>query len=126
MIFFRRLDALIVIALTAAAMGAYFLIDKETGSHAEVYINNRKAAAFNIEGPVQLKEVDSRIGKIKLKIGEGAIQVVESPCTHKICILQGAIKETNEHIICVPAQLHITVVNNNSKKTNEQIDAISY
>ena len=127
MIFFRRLDVLIIAVIAAATVGSYFLISGEAGSHAEVYVNNRKAAAFNIDGPVHLIEIETRIGKVKIKYGHGTIQIMKSPCTHKICILQGAIKETHEHIICVPAQLHITIINNNAPpKNNGQIDAISY
>ena len=127
MTFFRPFDLLILGLVLLGASVAYSLMDEEPGAIAEVYVSNRKAASFNISGAIQQKEIQTRIGKIRIEFGEGAIKVVHSPCNQKICILQGAIRHTYEHIICLPARMQI-ILTRTSQPADEKntIDAISH
>ena len=123
----RPLDVILVILITAAAAGSFFLTGKEVGSKAEVYVDNMKAAVFNLDGPVQFKDIATKIGKVRVKYGNGSIQVTQSPCIQKICIHQGAISHTYENITCLPAQLQIAVIDKtHSLKSPDAVDAISY
>lgn len=123
----RPLDIILLVTITAAAAGSFFLIGKKAGSRAEIYVNNRKAASFNLNGPVQYKDIMTKIGNVRVKYGNGSVQVTRSPCPQKICIRQGAISRIYENIICLPAQLQVVVVNEtNSLKSADGMDAISY
>ena len=66
----RPLDIIILVIITAAAAGSFFLMEKEAGSQAEIYVNNRKTASFNLDGPVQLKDITTEIGKVRIKYGD--------------------------------------------------------
>ena len=123
----RPLDIIILIIITVAAAGSFFLMGKEAGSQAEIYVNNSKTASFNLDGPVELKDITTKIGKVRVKYGNGSVQVTRSPCTQKICIHQGAISHIYENIICLPAQLQIVIIDEtNSLKSADGIDVTSY
>lgn len=97
------------------------------GSSAEVFLENRKIASFDLSGSLRTKTIDSRIGAITLEVGQSSIRVLQSPCNQKICLLQGAIKETHEHIICLPARMYITIVSENTTQNPfDAVDAFSY
>jgi hypothetical protein len=90
-------------------------------------VNNSKTASFNLDGPVELKDITTKIGKVRVKYGNGSVQVTQSPCIQKICIHQGAISHIYENIICLPAQLQIVIIDeNNSLKSADGLDVISY
>jgi hypothetical protein len=123
----RPLDIIVIIIVIAAAAGSFFLMEKKAGSKAEVYVDNRKTASFNLNGPVQSKDITTKIGNVRVKYGDGSVQVSRSPCPQKICIRQGAISHIHENIICLPAQLQIVIVNETgSLKSAGSIDAISH
>ena len=123
----RPLDIIVLVLIAAAAAGSIFLMKKEAGSEAEIYVNNSKTASFSLDGPVQSKEITTKIGKVRVKYGDGSVQVTQSPCPQKICIRQGAISHSHENIICLPAQLQIVIIaKTNSMKSADGTDAISY
>lgn len=123
----RPLDIVILVLIATAAAGSFFPVKKEAGSQAEIYVDNRKTASFNLDGPVQLKDITTEIGKVRVKYGDGSVQVTQSPCIQKICIHQGAISHIYENIICLPAQLQIVIIDEtNSLKSADGLDVISY
>jgi hypothetical protein len=123
----RPLDIVVLVLIAAATVGSFFLMKKEAGSRAEIYVNNRKAASFNLDGPDQLKSIPTKIGEVRVKYGHGSVQVIQSPCPQKICIHQGAISHTYQNIICLPAQLQVVIIDEtNSLKPADGIDGISY
>lgn len=127
MTLFRPLDLIIVILVLVFGTAAVFRFQGGKGARAEVYVDNRKAAVFSLEGPETVKAIRTRIGRVELRVGNGTIRVVRSPCKQKICILQGEIAHTHERIICVPARMVIRVVEPENADSSEQpIDAVSY
>jgi len=127
MAFFRPLDVLVLLSIAAAATGSFFLTDNQAGSRAEIYVGNKKVASLDINQPVQEKDISTGIGMVRVKFGDGRIAVTRSPCAQKLCIHQGAIQQTSQHIICLPAQLQIVIIGGNqSSKPADGLDAISY
>jgi hypothetical protein len=123
----RPLDIILLGIIIAAAAGSFFLMEKKAGSQAEIYVNNRKTASFNLNGSVQLKDITTKIGNVRVKYGDGSVQVIQSPCPQKICIQQGAISHIYENIICLPAQMQIVILDEtNSSKSADAIDVISH
>ena len=123
----RPLDIIVLVVITAAAAGSFFLMEKKAGSQAEIYVDNRKTASVDLDGPVQLKDIPTKIGNVRVEYGNGSVQVTQSPCPQKICIKQGAISHIYENIICLPAHLQIVIIDEtNSLKTADGIDAITY
>lgn len=101
-------------------------MERQSGTTAEIYVSNRKAARFNLNGEIQQKEIPTRIGKIKIQFGHGEIRVIHSPCDQKICMLQGAIRHTFEQIVCLPARMQIVLTSTTPSLNSEEIDAVSH
>lgn len=97
-----------------------------SGSSAVVYVKEKRVAVFNLSDEVQIKQVETPIGQIHIQYGEENIRILKSPCPQKICLLQGAIQQTHEQIICVPAHLYIRIINPKQSAAENTIDAISY
>ncbi len=127
MIFFRPFDILIVLLLSIAAITAFFSFESVAGSKAEIRVQNKTIAVLDLNQPVQKRVIETRIGPVTIQYGEGSIRIVSSPCPHKICLLQGAIESTHQHIICLPARMTISVIDGkNSENPLDKIDAFSY
>ncbi len=123
----RPFDFVIGALIIIFAIMALVVFQGTEGGRAEVYVNKRKAAVFSLSGPERSKEIQTRIGKMQLLVGQGSIRVLTSHCSQKICILQGAIQYTHESIICLPSQVYIKIVkSNDSENPYQRIDAISY
>ncbi|MBU2515203.1 NusG domain II-containing protein [bacterium] len=127
MAFFRPLDVLILILLFFSAIISFISFKSVSGSQAEIRIQNKTIAMLDLNQPLQEREIPTRIGVVTIQYGEGSIRVISSPCTQKICLLQGAIESTHEHIICLPARMTISIINDrNTINPLEKIDAFSY
>lgn len=123
----RPLDLVIVFIIVVASAISFFIVDQRKGATAEVYVGSRHVATLSLTGKSQIKPVSTRIGNVQIEYGDGGIRVLNSPCRHKICMLKGVIKDVHERIICLPAQLYITIVDSdNPDNSFEEIDAFSY
>ncbi len=123
----RPLDSIIIVFILISTGLAFYLLKGNTGSKAEIHLGSKRIARFELQGDDRIKLIDTRIGQIKVRVGNGSIQVLSSPCDQKICILQGAIHNTHEHIVCLPAQMYISIVNSeNADNLFDDIDAISH
>ncbi len=126
MTFYRPLDILIVIIVIGLSGFVLLNFRQVPGSTAEVFVKERKVALFNLNAPQQVKAINTPIGQIHIQYGQGAIQVLKTPCPQKICLLHGAIRHTYDQIICIPAFLTIRINNPNGSPNQNTIDAITY
>lgn len=123
----RPLDVVIISLIVALSAVSSVLFDQQEGATAEIYVGSRHVATLSLAGEKQTKSVSTRIGEVKIEYGDEGIRVLNSPCQHKICMLKGLIKDIHERIICLPAQLYITIVDSdNPDNSFEEIDAFSY
>lgn len=111
----RPLDVFIILVVVAAIGFSVFFLRSVKGKKAEVYIDREKIAEFNLDVHEQVKEIETRIGNVKLQLGNGEIRVLSTPCTKKICALTGAISHSHERILCLPAHMYIRVVEGEHK-----------
>ncbi len=127
MTLYRPFDFLLLLLVFIATGLAFYYFKGDVGNSAEIHLGSKRVARFNLQGEESIKHIDTRIGRVRIRVGSGSIQVLSSPCNHKICILQGAVHNTHEHVICLPAQMYISVVNTaNADNPFDTIDAISY
>ncbi len=57
----------------------------------------------------QTLEIQGRLGPSTLRIEDGAIGFVNSPCQRKICIRSGFHRHTGATTACVPNRISLTV-----------------
>lgn len=108
----RPFDLIVVsLILVIICMLALFLREKDVGKKAEVYVGKNLYAVFNLDKEEEIKEIETKIGTVRLKVGNGKISVHSSPCRNKICMLRGEISHSHERIICLPTKMTIRIIN---------------
>ncbi len=127
LVFFRPLDTIIFLVILSGAVYTFINFEGSAGVKAEVFLESEKIASFDLAGSDRFREIETMIGNVNIRTGNGSVQVDSSPCNHKLCMLRGAIAETHEHIICLPARMTITIKGKNSSNSPySSIDAFSY
>jgi hypothetical protein len=58
------------------------------------------------------KVIEGPVGKTEVIIDSGKVRISKSPCTKKYCIHQGWINQINQSIVCVPNQIYISIIGN--------------
>jgi hypothetical protein len=125
-VFFRPFDVLLLTSVAAAAVWALFTSEGSTGTHADVYVQDRKAARFDLSEPERVKKISTDIGELSIRFGNGKIGVEHSPCPQKICMKKGEISETHEQIICLPARVLIRITGGSGTvKPEDTVDAVT-
>ncbi len=66
-------------------------------------------------------ELEGPYGITVIEIHDGAVAVVDSPGRRKICVQQGQIQRSGSWLICLPNQVFIKIIGQESP-----IDAHSY
>ena len=98
---------------------------------AQVYSGNSSSSQITISGvegrwvyPLdqeQTVSIAGPLGETVVRIEEGTVRVLSSPCPEKLCIKTGRIEKPGQWIACLPNRVLITI---RGRDTN-QPDAIS-
>jgi hypothetical protein len=123
--FFRPLDAALLLLVSAAAAWGFLAFRVTAGAKAIVYIADAKYAWYDLAGEKRTVELPTRIGPIKLEVGDGAARIISSPCPNKICVKTGRVAHVHEEIVCVPAHL-LVVIEGSGGGSKAGVDAITY
>ena len=86
----------------------------------EIRSDKRLIGRYALDGNHTLN-THGPLGDTVVRINNGRVQVVSSPCPYKQCIRMGSIGSSGGVIACVPNKVVISVVNS---ETNE-LDAVS-
>ena len=54
-------------------------------------------------------EVRGALGVTRVRIEDGHVEFVSSPCPHKICVERGAIALEGDYIVCVPNGVSVRI-----------------
>ncbi len=101
---------LVVVALLVAA-SFLILLGQKAGAKVVVKIDDAVVfvAPLNKDRRVEL---EGPLGVTVLEIKAGAVRIVSSPCTKKICVHMGEIRRSGELLACVPNHLVATIAGN--------------
>lgn len=124
--FFRPLDAAITLLLAAASAWGFMAFRISEGSRALVYLSDKKHAWHELAGGKRIIEVPTRIGPVKLEIGEGSVRVLSSPCPNRLCVKTGKVGHAHQEIVCVPAHLLVVIEGAASDGGKGEVDAITF
>ena len=106
-------DALVVLAVLAAAGSLLFLFRPRSGNFltARIVLDHELVAEIELTaltGPVTL-EVPGAPYPITVEAEPGRIRIAHSGCPNQDCVEQGAIDDETGMIVCMPHQLLVTV-----------------
>ena len=118
---FDRKLVLLVTLLVAAS----FLLPLQQGAGTRLVVSSGDKVLF--VAPLeqeQTVELAGPLGTTRLRIAEGSVQVISSPCAQKICIGMGQIRRSGALLACVPNRLVIRI-EGERPADGEQYDLLS-
>lgn len=113
----NKKEAIIIITLLMFALVSFFIFrTTEYGSQVEIKIAQKLYGtyALSVDQEIIVKDVDGHT-LITCYIDEGKIQVISSNCPDKICIDDGSIEKSGQTIVCLPNQIVIKIINDDSE-----------
>ena len=80
----------------------------------------------DVVGNFSLKEdrlvpVEGKLGTTRVKMAEGGVRIVDSPCPYKLCVKSGSIHRAGETLICLPNRVVVRIPGDGK----EAVDAVS-
>ncbi len=98
-----------ILLLCAVAAKWLLLPQKDADPVVAVYVNKEKAASFSLYEDTEAV-IEGKNGlSLTLAIEEGSACVKHADCPDKVCMQTAPIHKTNESILCLPAQIVITI-----------------
>ena len=83
------------------------------GKYLKVQMGKQEIGSFNLNQNIT-KIIEGPIGKTEIIIEPSRVRVSKSPCTKKYSIHQGWINQLNQIIVCIPNQISISIIGNQS------------
>jgi hypothetical protein len=69
----------------------------------------------------RLVPVEGKLGTTWIKMAEGGVRIVDSPCPYKLCVKAGSIRMSGENVICLPNRVIVRIAGDDG----EAVDAVS-
>ena len=91
-----------VMGLSAAILAAVLLTNRHSGHQVVVLVNGREQVSLSLEENQSYTIDDGYGGENHLVIQDGIACIDEANCPDRICVLQGAISQTGDCLICLP------------------------
>lgn len=110
----RRNDLLLLAAFLVIGLIALFIqhISKENGARVVVHNGNQIYASFPLSEDTEYL-IETPLGTNHLVIRDSIVCVDEADCANQLCVLQGAISQTGEMIVCLPHEIVVEIRNDN-------------
>jgi hypothetical protein len=104
-------DKILVVLILVIGIGGLFAINwfKQPGERVVIEVNGQEVQRLDLDRSQEIV-VKGPIGETRIKIDRGAVQVLASDCSEKICVLTGKIRHAGEMIVCVPNKVVVKVV----------------
>ncbi|MDP3178518.1 MAG: NusG domain II-containing protein [Spirochaetaceae bacterium] len=71
-------------------------------------------AEFSVAGP---------LGSTQIEVRDGAVRVLDSPCSNKTCISAGSVSKPGQWIACLPNKVFVRV---EGGRADDGVDAATY
>ena len=123
----KPLDALVLAAVIALAVAAALLFyGPKTGSGRLTAVITQRGQEvcrqdINIPGfdKERVVELDNGVYHLTVRINDGGVYVSDSDCPGRDCVHTGVIRQAGQSIVCLPAQVVISIVS-----TSSDVDAV--
>lgn len=113
-------DKILIIFLILFSFSYFFLQDffLSPASYILIEVDNRLIGKFKLSQE-KLIDVQGKIGTSVVRINDGNVRIIESPCPHKLCMKN----RIGNLIVCIPNGVVIKFMNNDGE--NLKYDSIS-
>jgi hypothetical protein len=105
----KVLDIVAVILGIGAIVAFSVFAYSETGAGSQALIQADSGDyVYSLETEVDV-EIDGPIGTSHIRVEDGGVRFVSSPCRDKICIAGGLITESGQWVACLPNRIFVRV-----------------
>jgi hypothetical protein len=106
-----RGDWILILTLTlaAAGLGIWLTLRRTPGRQVTVRLGQRVLASFPLEENREYTIEDGYGGVNHLVIQDGIACIDEANCPDRICVLQGAVSQAGEAIVCLPHEVVVEI-----------------
>lgn len=112
----------LLLVLLAAAIGALYAAlwrPAETASHAEVYVDGRRAGRLDLASSGIHRYAGAR-GYSVLQVEAGRVRFIDGPCRNRVCVYSGWLSTSGDGTACLPNRVSISL------RGQGGVDAVSY
>ena len=96
-------------ALLALSLVAFILLGRRPeGEVTLVEVDGRTVGRFPLRGE-RIVEVSGPLGGAEIRIEDGGVEFVRSPCVQQFCVRTGRIARKGQIIACVPNRVVIRI-----------------
>lgn len=105
----RVLDFAAIIMAVGAVVGFSLVAYGETGVGSEALIQAEDGDyVYSLDVETEF-EIDGPLGPSTLRIRDGGIEFLSSPCRDKICIAGGHISHEGQWVACLPNRIFVRI-----------------
>ena len=101
-------DKILIGLLVCGSLSAFLLPRRGPGQWAVIEANGKSLGRFPLRGKENIS-AQGPLGTTHIRIAEGKVWVVDSPCPHKLCMKMGKKGRAGEVIVCVPNRVIVRV-----------------
>jgi len=108
-------DGFVLLLFLVLAVGSFdvgsFVRAKEkaaANSVAVVTVGNRQIASVQLAQPGNFV-IQGALGEMKLRVENSGIRVLHSSCPNQVCVKQGAVRRSDEMLVCVPNRMVVLI-----------------
>ncbi len=115
-------DKILLVTLVVLTLSGFWLTHllRDRGVYADIMVENRHVATLDLLQDRELT-VQGQLGPVSIKIHDGKVSVISSPCRQKICEKTGPVFRAGDIIVCLPSKLVIQIRSKNSRN----LDAVT-
>jgi len=104
------------------SLGSFFFLPAR-GKNGLVIIQGEQGiiGLYSLDSPRRVISVSGPLGSSRVEIGGGRVRMLSSPCPNQVCTKAGWIEQQGQMICCVPNQVLIRIVGDESKENESSL-----
>lgn len=108
---FSRGDGLLLLAALTLVITLYAALwhNEGHGAEAVVLVNGQRWARLNLFHDQEL-EVPGPLGHSHIRVHDGRVRFVDSPCPNKLCVHTGWLSQGGEVAVCLPNRVSVKIL----------------
>lgn len=113
----------VVIALALVLLTTTFTVfwqNEGHGAEAVIMVDGKRWARLNLFQN-QEYHVPGPLGDSHIRVQDGQVRFIDSPCPNKLCVHTGWVNQGGENIACLPNQVSVQVLS-----TDPRFDTINF
>lgn len=118
----KPLDGAVALAVAVLSAWSFVAFRSGPGQRVSVYLENEKFGWFDLGADRKEWDIPTRLGPVRIAVGDGQAQILKSPCPGQRCVRAGAVHRAHGEVACAPARL-LLIVEGEEKGAP---DAVSY